>query len=543
MKDSNVRHAKDAKHRDENYGGTKFLRKPMRPEDLCVGSVEQQVSTTIVSPLELPKTFKEETAMKPNFHQRLPIKNIYRFKLADSVKMELMRQEIFKKIGGEIQIGSRFLERKSYPVKSEETSNIQVAVKRNYSKQPSPQRNQTKPLVTTVEISKKFKINKTQGNSKPDKTNNNIQKLLKTSTSIKNLSNLQIENVLQSNPLAYPVILPYSDKNGPRKYCREHLLLQLMYGIRVQPLEKDEVICNPVRIIVGEGNNHRLVYQMLKEKGNIVSESFYSKSNFQWTQLHLKQLVSTPINSAKRSNYMLLAQSQELCNLDFREPDSLTSGILDSKVFRYSSHKLVKELFQCTVRTGFLHLHNTSNLAIINHVRGLGCISQKSNLFETLSRYAKTKKFHVFQLVPKTFLIRASTFEDDIWKLLMAKMSQDPLFQDPLIVKPGENSNRGNAISMAYNEAELRKQTEQIVKHKKSCSSALVQFYISNPLLYQGRKFDIRCYGLVVRHPLRVSFYWYLDGYARTSSYTYDVKDRANTMVHLTNEAIQIQSK
>lgn len=125
----------------------------------------------------------------------------------------------------------------------------------------------------------------------------------------------------------------------------------------------------------------------------------------------------------------------------------------------------------------------------------------------------------------------------------MAKTSHDPLFQDPLIVKPGENSNRGTAITMAYSELELRRVTEDLVKHRKTCTTALVQFYIANPLLYHGRKFDIRCYGLVVRHPQRVSFFWYMDGYARTSSFAYNVRDRTNAMVHLTNEAIQVQSR
>lgn len=212
-------------------------------------------------------------------------------------------------------------------------------------------------------------------------------------------------------------------------------------------------------------------------------------------------------------------------------------------MFRSLSYKLIKELIQCTVRSGTLNSFGIDSLAIINHIKGLACISQKSKLFETLSKYAKTKKFHIFELVPKTFLIKAATFEEDILKLLMAKTSSDPLFQDPLIIKPGENSNRGIAISMAYNETELRKLTEELVRHRKTCSTALVQFYISSPLLYHGRKFDIRCYALVVRHPQRLSFFWYLDGYARTSSFAYSVKDKQNPLVHLTNEAVQVQSR
>ena len=78
---------------------------------------------------------------------------------------------------------------------------------------------------------------------------------------------------------------------------------------------------------------------------------------------------------------------------------------------------------------------------------------------------------------------------------------------------------------------------------KKHAHSVLVQNYLVNPLLFKARKFDIRCYGLAIRTFDRVSFYWYNEGYARTSSYTYNSSNKSNLMVHLTNEAVQVQSR
>ena len=68
----------------------------------------------------------------------------------------------------------------------------------------------------------------------------------------------------------------------------------------------------------------------------------------------------------------------------------------------------------------------------------------------------------------------------------------------------------------------------------------IVQRYIHNPLLIGGKKFDIRLYVLVTSyHPLRV--YMHRSGFARFSStrYTTVKGELSNSLVHLTNVAIQ----
>ena len=69
----------------------------------------------------------------------------------------------------------------------------------------------------------------------------------------------------------------------------------------------------------------------------------------------------------------------------------------------------------------------------------------------------------------------------------------------------------------------------------------IIQSYINNPLLYKGRKFDIRHYILVVSaHGVRRG-YWYNIGYIRTSSYSFSLNNFSQ-MIHLTNDAIQKNS-
>lgn len=69
--------------------------------------------------------------------------------------------------------------------------------------------------------------------------------------------------------------------------------------------------------------------------------------------------------------------------------------------------------------------------------------------------------------------------------------------------------------------------------------SLIVQQYISNPLLYNGRKFDIRTYMLISTNNGVLRAYWYQDGYIRTSSYIWKLTNITDSLVHLTNDAIQ----
>ena len=61
------------------------------------------------------------------------------------------------------------------------------------------------------------------------------------------------------------------------------------------------------------------------------------------------------------------------------------------------------------------------------------------------------------------------------------------------------------------------------------------------PLLYFDRKFDIRSYLLVTYVNNIMNGYFYDECYIRTSCKAFDI-DSSNKYVHLTNDAIQVQS-
>jgi hypothetical protein len=71
------------------------------------------------------------------------------------------------------------------------------------------------------------------------------------------------------------------------------------------------------------------------------------------------------------------------------------------------------------------------------------------------------------------------------------------------IIKPGENSNRGRGITVSGNIQEISSNI------KDNRHSHIIQEYISNLLLYQRRKFDIRAYCLVTQVCGVMRAYWY----------------------------------
>lgn len=84
---------------------------------------------------------------------------------------------------------------------------------------------------------------------------------------------------------------------------------------------------------------------------------------------------------------------------------------------------------------------------------------------------------------------------------------------------------------------------KNIIKNRKKLDSGgmrtyIVQEYLDRPFLYQKRKFDIRHFMLITCINGHVKGYWYMDGYIRTTSYEYSVKNSLSS-VHLTNDAVQ----
>lgn len=91
--------------------------------------------------------------------------------------------------------------------------------------------------------------------------------------------------------------------------------------------------------------------------------------------------------------------------------------------------------------------------------------------------------------------------------------------------------NRGRGIEIFHNKDDIIK----FISAKPNYTKWVVQKYIERPLLYKGRKFDLRVWA-VFSHTGDVFFYQ--KGYVRLSSENYSLEDK-NNYVHLTNNCLQ----
>jgi hypothetical protein len=105
------------------------------------------------------------------------------------------------------------------------------------------------------------------------------------------------------------------------------------------------------------------------------------------------------------------------------------------------------------------------------------------------------------------------------------------------IIKPGENTNRGCGIQVSK-DLETIKNLVKNTNVNGFRRSYIIQKYIERPLLYKGRKFDIRTFTLMNTINGNLQGYWYADGYLRTSSKEFTLKNVTNRYVHLTNDAV-----
>lgn len=107
--------------------------------------------------------------------------------------------------------------------------------------------------------------------------------------------------------------------------------------------------------------------------------------------------------------------------------------------------------------------------------------------------------------LPITFHICHSNSSENEWDEFVQYFNQ--CNEKVWIVKPGENSNKGYGIKVFNTINEIRQYTNSSSKH----TQWVVQKYIEKPMLIQGRKFDIRIYGLItsIKGVMKAYFFKY----------------------------------
>ena len=177
----------------------------------------------------------------------------------------------------------------------------------------------------------------------------------------------------------------------------------------------------------------------------------------------------------------------------------------------------------------------------------------------------------------------ASTFIEPISTTIPAQNYSEKVPPSELvwILKPASKTNRGFGIKVVRGVKEVmevvnRPDSSKKTKSKKSARESIrwkkenpetepvsksavltkaasrlgaqegwiVQLYMDRPMLVSGRKFDIRCFVLVTNFPRQgLRAYFFKDCYVRTSSKKYSLSSLSDREAHLTNDAVQKNSK
>ena len=222
----------------------------------------------------------------------------------------------------------------------------------------------------------------------------------------------------------------------------------------------------------------------------------------------------------------------------------------------------------------------------VNHLEYHDEITNKRNLFLTLLKYCEKKHYNLFTFFPFTiiFELKHKTLETQLkhFEYIYDKIENyicgtntdlfnhkyNEIFYTYQTRKLGNeqriffpkthydgynlwlikaiNLNRGMGIKVENDLDKIEKEIIEINdnlkmeisnKKKRKCKCILIQKYIEKPLLYQGRKFDIRLWVLFIGNkPDNV--YIFKEGHLKATCGNYDLNSK-DIYVHLTNYSIQ----
>ena len=304
----------------------------------------------------------------------------------------------------------------------------------------------------------------------------------------------------------------------------------------INPTNGIEVYQSPFvtyNVYVGKGNNSQLIKKIMSKRSWWKLTDVPENAHFTWFQWKNKKLLegfksctSTPSLKIDQSpapwppiNKVLLPK--------IRSPNSENFGLA---LLASSSSYTVLNSEKFPAENQKLH----------NRLEFNNILTNKKGLYHTLKTYNEITKDSLFSKIPLTFNI--SSESDPEYSNFLACFSElenqkSSSFQNTWIIKPGENTNRGNGI-LVCNTLESIKEALKPVENK----SYIIQKYLESPLLINKRKFDIRCYVMITSINGVIQGYFYLDGYLRTASHEFTIDDVSNLFIHLTNDAIQKHS-
>ncbi|RYE38002.1 MAG: hypothetical protein EOP48_27785, partial [Sphingobacteriales bacterium] len=297
------------------------------------------------------------------------------------------------------------------------------------------------------------------------------------------------------------------------------------------------------------------VFGAIKEGANKYHLPWFGMTNDDnYCNKHRAYFVESPENIFEEMNYITTAP-----------PSSLMRGKIlfamgNDIMPHIGSHmrKSEKENFLFEVRPDAHILFSSSSSGLYKHIgKHFACLAQQYNHFpghESLNRKDSIAEGAIaysqkFQNKPQCFSY--DKYFPETWLLYRKKSCEDffAKFNSPeylelkkergivYITKVAVNSHRGLGVNPVTDKQEeiLRKQYDNGALCGIKKSLLIVQNYVHNPLLLNGRKFDFRMYMIIASNNPLMAFYH--DGFLRVSLYGYDT-NTTDKKVLLTNLAL-----
>lgn len=227
---------------------------------------------------------------------------------------------------------------------------------------------------------------------------------------------------------------------------------------------------------------------------------------------------------------------------------------------------------------------------MLNHIQQNHSLVTKNGLYLSLKDYCSSAGMELSTIVPQTFYLSSACGDEDRHAELetFISLNKDTVGDIIWILKPAFAANQGFGIKVVSGldeclavtgcqENSCQIQRDQSIEEaeekielegagQQDCAAVMtkknraprttewiVQRYMMQPLLVHGRKFDIRCFVLVVMKQVSsrkrcgdgteegcdMKCYLYKDGYVRTSGKKYNLNDLSDKETHLTNDAVQ----
>lgn len=302
-------------------------------------------------------------------------------------------------------------------------------------------------------------------------------------------------------------------------------------------------IMGPYKYYIGKGNNASVIKNCMSGRPGWVRIEDVENildAHFVWAQsINKSYMDNIPIRGKRHlaTDYNSSATIELSLRFSPKHYDSTSLGKpVDISELNY-------ELITSKPSFSYFKPHVTIDptlLRVHNKLEAHFNLSDKKALFMNLKQYYSCIGDNIFNHVPLTFHIVNPNSDSEFQEFLSAYdyYSKQDNSKNFWIIKPGENSNRGNGISVCNSLEQIRSE----MSNPEDNHTFIVQKYIEDPLLIHKRKFDIRCYALVTHYQGLMQGYFYLEGYLRTTCREFTLKNAENLYIHLTNDAVQKKS-